>query len=202
MNQYIIYRHQNLTTQKSYIGYTYKTIEQRWKEHCALSTNGSKYKFHRAIKKYGIDNWQHEILETCNSIQEVKSNEQYWIEFYDTMHSGYNMTSGGDGLYEPDEETRFKIGSGRRNKHCSQEQRSKISASVKSTMTEELKEKIRARTKEAMTPEIRQKIGKAFFNRSIEKQKQIGVLNRVAVEQYDLSFNSPASCVPVRLPIA
>ena len=57
--------HNSKTSGKSYIGYTYKTIEARWEEHCH-STN--KHHFQHAIAKYGKDDWTHTILEEGDHI--------------------------------------------------------------------------------------------------------------------------------------
>ena len=55
--------HTNIITGKQYIGLTSKGIEKRWKSHISFAKKHNKYYFHRAINKYGIDSWKHEILE-------------------------------------------------------------------------------------------------------------------------------------------
>lgn len=49
------------------------------------------------IKKYGRDNFTKEILEVVdyNTWQE---REKYWIEKYDTVNNGYNISLGGNGM--------------------------------------------------------------------------------------------------------
>ena len=119
--KWIIYKHTLLIGPHkgwSYIGQTFNKPNIRW------HTDGSGYKsctaFFRAIKKYGWDNFSHEILETVSSIEEADEREQYWIAYYHTWvfdknRAGYNMTKGGSG-----------------NKSiCTEETRKKISASVK-----------------------------------------------------------------------
>lgn len=58
MDNYIVYRHTS-PNGKVYIGITSRKPEQRWK-----NVNGYKDspKFYNAIKKYGWDNFKHEIL--------------------------------------------------------------------------------------------------------------------------------------------
>lgn len=57
-----IYRVTNKVTNLSYIGQTRYTVEFRWKQH-QHTDDGSH--FHNAIKKYGIENFEVEILEEC-----------------------------------------------------------------------------------------------------------------------------------------
>lgn len=88
----IIYKWTNKINGKSYIGQTIDE-EGRKKDHIR-----GKYKcyFHDAIKKYGIENFDYEVIE---SIKESKLSEReiYWINYYDTYNNGYNLTLGGEG---------------------------------------------------------------------------------------------------------
>ena len=96
---FIIYKHTN-SINKCYVGFTKCTIESRWLGHCKAAKSGSKAAFHRAIRKYGTENWTHEILEECSSLEEAFKREIYWIAFYKSNNQkyGYNMTAGGDGF--------------------------------------------------------------------------------------------------------
>ena len=94
-----IYKVTNLVDGKIYIGQS-KNIGQRWTKHrCSpFNTNSEQYDtpFYRAIRKYGIDNFQFEVIEQC-SIDLLDEREIYWINFYDStnLNKGYNLTSGG-----------------------------------------------------------------------------------------------------------
>ena len=75
---------------KSYIGQS-NDIERRFKEH--------QYKadipIEIAIKKYGIDAFNYEIIEEC-SLDELDEKEKYWIAYYNTYKGfGYNCNEGG-----------------------------------------------------------------------------------------------------------
>lgn len=94
----IVYKITNIKTKKSYIGWTSGTLESRWYQHtwdAFKSTNNRK--FHNAIRKYGIESWDLEILcETCSN-DDAKLKEIDFILQYDTYYNGYNATKGGDG---------------------------------------------------------------------------------------------------------
>ena len=90
--------HTNIITGKQYIGLTSKGIEKRWKSHIAFAKKHNKYYFHRAINKYGINSWKHEILEeNIKNIEDANMLEKFYINKYDTFNNGYNSTIGGDG---------------------------------------------------------------------------------------------------------
>lgn len=52
-----------------------------------------------AIRKYGWDNMKFEIVEQDDSWTSVELNrrEKHWIQYYNTLQQGYNVTAGGDG---------------------------------------------------------------------------------------------------------
>lgn len=85
----------------SYIGITKQTAEQRWKDGFGYT----KQLFGKAIKKYGWDNFTHEILEdNIETLELANKREKYWIAFFHTYinddnAAGYNTTRGGDGTY-------------------------------------------------------------------------------------------------------
>lgn len=99
---YLIYKHTNKINGKSYIGLThFSSANIRWQ-------NGKGYNKHTqpcfrdAIKKYGWENFTHEILEdNIKTKSEANLREQYWIAYYhtyvkDPLCNGYNLTKGGD----------------------------------------------------------------------------------------------------------
>ncbi len=88
----IIYKHTNKTTGKSYIGCTKFTMEKRWNEH--VYNRNKDYKFCRAIKKYGVDDWIHEVLCECTP-DEMFLFEVDYINKFDTYNNGYNSSEGG-----------------------------------------------------------------------------------------------------------
>ena len=120
MNVYV-YRHMNKTNGKSYIGQTVN-IKNRWR------VEGYKCctKFYNALKKYGWDNFTHEILEVCDE-NNVDERERYYIEFYDSINNGYNLESGGNKNKKASEEKKKKQSIAITGKKLSEETKAKIS---------------------------------------------------------------------------
>jgi group I intron endonuclease len=113
----IIYKITNTVNGKCYIGFTTKTLEQRWKRHLEdafRKTPNDKYRytqyFYKAIRKYGKDAWTLETIIHSNDIDFTKEMEKFCIAEYDSANpeNGYNSTLGGEGGI-PNEATRRKI---------------------------------------------------------------------------------------------
>lgn len=64
-----------------------------------------------AIRKYGIDNFDKEIIDTANNIEELNKKEEFYIKQFDSTNReiGYNIKYGGDNYIIPID-TRNKIG--------------------------------------------------------------------------------------------
>jgi group I intron endonuclease len=93
-----VYKITNYVTQKSYIGYTSLTIEERWKQHKTLALKQkTNRKFYNAIRKHGPDAWKIELLLETPTTEEAKKKEIEFIEIHNTYFKGYNSTKGGDG---------------------------------------------------------------------------------------------------------
>lgn len=92
-----VYRHINRINDKSYVGYTRFSIDERWHQHCTDAHKGSRYAFHRAIVKYGPAAFDHVIIEEVETEELAWSREQHWILTLKTTtrDGGYNMTHGG-----------------------------------------------------------------------------------------------------------
>lgn len=92
----MIYKFTNKINNKIYIGQTTQTLEQRVNKHLQQINDGTY--FHRALKKYGIDNFEVEIIESSIPLIELDKREIYWIKHYDSYYlsnKGYNLTKGG-----------------------------------------------------------------------------------------------------------
>ena len=90
-NKYrIIYITQNLVSYRVYVG-------QHTTENLNDGYLGSGILIERAVKKYGISNFEMGILDFCRTKQELNESEKYWIEFFSTRRELYNLTRGGTG---------------------------------------------------------------------------------------------------------
>ena len=57
---------------------------------------GSGIAINNAIEKYGKENFTKEILEYHQNAN-LDEREKFWIEKFNTLNEGYNLTTGGDG---------------------------------------------------------------------------------------------------------
>jgi group I intron endonuclease len=118
---FFIYTIHNIKNNKIYIGKT-KNLKNRWSAHKSLTKNiNSNQYIHRAMRKYGFNNFIFSMVQELTSEKEYNIAEQYWICYFNSYDSkyGYNLTAGGDGS------------SGRKQ---SAETRQKISNTKKGTM--------------------------------------------------------------------
>lgn len=101
-NKWCVYIHTNLENNKVYIGITSREPEKRWGKDGSEYTIKNHPAFGRAIKKYGWNNFSHDILfedlskqDACQKeielIREYKSN----CTRYKNPSFGYNMSDGG-----------------------------------------------------------------------------------------------------------
>ncbi len=157
----IVYKITNLLNGKIYIGQTVQSFEHRISGHLSnakhngdfLNENSIDY----AINKYGWENFHSEVVEICNSQDELNEREKFWIKILNCKFPfGYNLTGGGGGI----------IGfTSQKGKHFSAKHRAKISASNKGKIfSDEHKKKLSDAHK-----------GKKLSN---EHRKKISVANK------------------------
>jgi group I intron endonuclease len=118
-----IYKTTNLTNHKVYIGKSEKIFDGTY--------YGSGILLWKAIKKYGIENFSVEVIESCQCVEELNEREIYWINFY--KENSYNIANGGDGgwttrFYTEEEMIAYKkkLSDSRRTWKISEETREKI----------------------------------------------------------------------------
>ena len=100
MKTFIVYKITNKINGKSYIGKTEYSLEHRWNRHLSSARNGSKFRFHSAIRKYGETCWDLSIVETYKTEDEnfINQKEEHFIKLFESdTKKGYNATSGGTG---------------------------------------------------------------------------------------------------------
>lgn len=90
--KFSVYVHTNKINGKKYVGQSSNIIE-RWRN------GGKNYfsspKFHRAIQKYGWENFTHEILYENLNKEAANKIEKALIRKYDSINNGYNIQEGG-----------------------------------------------------------------------------------------------------------
>ena len=102
--EYLIYLVTNKINCKRYVGQTKQgRLDKRIFEHLIESkAAGTTVIFHNAIRKYGIENFEIEVIEDHISEEEIDEKEKFYIQFYHTYYKegkGYNMTLGGQGTH-------------------------------------------------------------------------------------------------------
>jgi len=100
----------NKNNGKLYIGQTVKKNPyERWKQHKS-GRSGAKYLLN-AIKKHGEGEFDFELIHECPQ-DELDILEIYYINYYKTFETGYNLTQGGGGSrgYKLTDEQKKKLG--------------------------------------------------------------------------------------------
>nr|DAF44275.1 MAG TPA: intron associated endonuclease [Podoviridae sp. ct8Lf7] len=92
----IIYKITNLINNKIYIGLTTTELKVRWNSHrhCVKSDPRHLY---CSMRKYGIENFTIEQIDSADSIIKLGELERYYIEKYNSQdpNIGYNLSAGG-----------------------------------------------------------------------------------------------------------
>lgn len=88
-----IYKIENKINGKVYIGQS-NNIQRRFQEH---QTKGetSRIPVDIAIQKYGKDNFTYTVIEET-TIDKLNQAEEFWIDYFNSVETGYNCSKGGD----------------------------------------------------------------------------------------------------------
>tara|TARA_Y100000992_G_scaffold200619_1_gene136714 strand:+ start:194 stop:841 length:648 start_codon:yes stop_codon:yes gene_type:complete len=103
---------------KCYIGFTTRTIKERWVEHNKHAKAGNTRRLYNAVRKYNmVDTFQMIVIDTAETEEELCEKEIAHIEINNSNsegRNGYNMNDGGDGVfgYRHTEEGRLQISEG------------------------------------------------------------------------------------------
>ena len=146
-----IYKITNKLNNKVYVGKRQKPQFETWYW-------GSGVHISNAIKKYGKENFSREILEWCDSSEQLCEREKFWIKELDAKNSvaGYNISDGGDGVSLPGNLN------GMYGKKASEESRQKMSMAHPKSYPPEFGAKISKSLKgHTFSKETREKISNA-----------------------------------------
>lgn len=198
---YLVYKHTTLSG-KVYIGITKQTAQRRW------GKNGCGYKdcpcFYGAIQKYGWDNIKHEVLHEGLSKEQAREYEKRYIEEYNATDSrfGYNLTSGGETGFAPNEEVRRKMSESHKKFYelHPEERQKRVERAANYRHSEEAKKKISdANKRRHLTDESKKKMSEAAKRRLLEDEawyqaasqrvRESGKKTARKVEQIDMDGN-------------
>lgn len=169
----IIYMATNRVNGKEYVGQTVDSLPSRRQSHIHSIFNNNY--FHNAIRKYGIDNFDWEILhDDISNMNDLNKLEIYYIELYDTFNNGYNLDLGGRNTLMS-VETKKKISESRIGKYTGKDNSNygnKWSDEQKNRVSKQNKGKYTGKENHKSQPVI---IDGRCFNTVTEASKFIGI---------------------------
>ena len=93
----VIYILTNIINNKQYIGKTTRGFDRRLSDHLCGVNTGKGFILHKAIRKYGIENFHIECLEVSDGLANLW--EKHLIKRWNSKApNGYNLTDGGEGI--------------------------------------------------------------------------------------------------------
>lgn len=102
---------------KKYVGITTQSLAKRIAQHKS-HTSKMDTKLGRAIRKYGFDSFSFLVVAEAFNREDLYALEKQIIEQYGSQKTGYNSTSGGDGIvnfeYTPEIRHRLSLASRKR----------------------------------------------------------------------------------------
>ena len=114
-----IYKIANIINDKCYIGLTTLSIEDRFETHKRDTKAGSQYLLHKAMRKYGSENFNISLIGGANSFRELSYQEWLLIHINQTLSpNGYNLKEGGSrGSYKWTNEQKNKHSTSMKNRN-------------------------------------------------------------------------------------
>ena len=182
---YLVYKH-TTPNGKVYIGITSKTTKERWRN------NGTGYHHNNhwqsAIKKYGWENINHEILLENLTKEEAEKKEIELISLYKSNQReyGYNIASGGsvNKGFSRSEEVRKKISKSLKERYkIVKPQRRKLTEDEKQHLKEiNLGKKLTEETKRKISEANKGKSKSKEFKEKVRQREQSKVNNIIQID--------------------
>jgi len=113
-----VYKWTHRESGKIYIGQSIQDPNRRRLEHISGSRYSKKtYHFHNAIKKYGAEAFDWEVIAYADSLEQLNELEEKYIEKYDCIKNGYNIRQGGSNKLHS-EESKVRMCEAQRRAHA------------------------------------------------------------------------------------
>ncbi len=101
----IIYKLTNKLNGMPYVGKTTRDLDVRFKEHAKADSY-----IGRAIRKYGEENFLREVIEECETPEQLDEREIFCIAHFNCKTpNGYNQTDGGESGWKHTPKTRARM---------------------------------------------------------------------------------------------
>lgn len=151
----LIYLFTNKTNGKQYVGQTVRDFKVRLQEHLRKQD----IIFDKALNKYGIDNFEYDIIDQAETIEELNAKEIFWINKLNSITpNGYNQCCGGENTlgFKHREDSRRKMSlvkrkkgsmKGKNNHYYGKKHSPEVLQKMKDAWTEERKQLASERSK-------------------------------------------------------
>lgn len=124
----IIYKATSKISGKSYIGQTVDSVSIRMTHHKSRAKCGSDQVFHKAIRKYGWEDFEWTEIYTYVPLDQLDNMETWSIANYNSLiNNGYNCEPGGNKNKKLLDETKRKISEKEKGKKLSEWHKNRIS---------------------------------------------------------------------------
>jgi len=201
----IIYKATNKVNGKIYIGKTIHNLSARLHRHLRAD-----FPFSKALKKYGMESFDIEVIDHSDNHDDLAEKEKYWIKHYGSKgKNGYNLTDGGDGIpgWNHSEETRKKMSDARIGTRVSEEVKKILSNAHKGVpLSEQHRNSIglaHLGYKHSEESKIRMSISQRGLKKpmSEETKKKIGIANqgKVRSDEAKCKYSLAKRGVPQKL---
>lgn len=199
---YFLYKITNVINGKVYIGQSIKEKE-RWRQHRYFGKNPEKtgQYIHSAMFKYGIDNFNYEVIAWCKNQEDADFTETQLIEQYSSRNpeKGYNIAPGGVAVWNKGIKTgiqprlgilhteisKQKMSESHTGKILTEEHKKKISeGNLGKSVSGEAKEKMRVgnlgkkrseTTKHRMSEAFRKRVGENNSKTSFSREEVLEI---------------------------
>lgn len=91
-----IYKITNKINHKVYIGQTIQNNpKMRWYAHLDYVRKGRKSHLYDSIRKHGVENFEWQIIDQCETVEELNELETKWLAHYRALGEVYNNREAG-----------------------------------------------------------------------------------------------------------